>query len=110
MDDIAICWDETENKVGLRIRGELWAAFDSETGIAYSGNNHANGRAAVPSSITAKFEANRQRELIVIAHPLARIRSGIRGASMNREHAVGSCGLVPSQRASIDPGFPQRAS
>src|SRR5262245_45852274 len=57
-EDIAICWDKTESKVGLRIRGQLWAAFDSDTGAAYGGNYRADNNAEIPPEIAASFEPN----------------------------------------------------
>ena len=32
--DITVQWDAKENKVGLFIRGQLWAAFDTTTGCS----------------------------------------------------------------------------
>jgi hypothetical protein len=54
-DDLAICWDQTESKVGLRIRGSLWAAFDAKTSEAYGGNYRAGGKPEIPASILALF-------------------------------------------------------
>lgn len=54
--DIAICWNTTESKVGLFIRKQLWAVFDSETGAKYGGNYRINGRAEVPSEIADVFD------------------------------------------------------
>jgi len=56
-EDVAVCWDETESKVGLRIRGKLWAAFDATTGAAFGGNYHADSRAEIPTRIVACFES-----------------------------------------------------
>src|SRR5205823_6341887 len=40
-EDVMICWDKTETRVGLHIRGQLWAAFDANVRAAYGGNYHA---------------------------------------------------------------------
>lgn len=55
--DVAIGWDESEGKVGLLIRGTLWAAFDATTKAAYGGNYHAGSRAEIPAEIAASFES-----------------------------------------------------
>ena len=56
-EGVAICWDESEGKVGLLIQGKLWAAFDATTKAAYGGNYHAGSRAEIPTEITASFES-----------------------------------------------------
>lgn len=56
-DDIAICWDESEDRVGLLIRGRLWAAFDVATRAAYGGNYNAAGRAEIPREIMTSLES-----------------------------------------------------
>ncbi len=56
-DDVAICWDKSEGKVGLLIRGKLWAAFDGITKAAYGGSYHAGSRAEIPMEIAASFES-----------------------------------------------------
>jgi hypothetical protein len=56
-DDVVICWDAGENKVGLRIRGELWAAFDTDTGAGYGGDYDKIDQAEIPTHIAAMFEA-----------------------------------------------------
>ncbi len=55
--DVAICWDNTESKVGLRIRGNLWAAFDADSGTAYGGNYHTGSSPEIPPSVAACFES-----------------------------------------------------
>jgi hypothetical protein len=57
--DIAICWDDSESKVGLRIRGELWAAFDASTGAGYGGGYNECGQAEIPLHIAARFGSRR---------------------------------------------------
>lgn len=37
-EDISIRWDAAEKKVGLAIRGVLWAVFDAEQRSKYGGN------------------------------------------------------------------------
>ena len=55
-DEVAICWDRTETKVGLRIKGDLWAAFDADSKIGYGGNYRAGGKAEIPSAIDVLFQ------------------------------------------------------
>ena len=55
-NDIAICWDKSESKVGLRIRGQLWAVFDADTGAAYGGNYQVGGKADIPPAIATYFQ------------------------------------------------------
>lgn len=55
-DEVAISWDTTETKVGLQIKGNLWAAFDADARIGYGGNYRAGGRAEIPSAINALFQ------------------------------------------------------
>jgi len=57
-EDVAICWDKTESKVGLRIRDKLWAVFDADTGAAYGGNYERGSEAKVPPPIAACFESS----------------------------------------------------
>lgn len=56
--DVEICWDQTESKVGLRIRGSLWAVFDAGTGERYGGNYKAVANAAIPASIARCFDSS----------------------------------------------------
>lgn len=53
--DILIKWDEDENKVGLMIRGELWAAFDCH-GAKFGGDYHPDGTAKISSDIADYFQ------------------------------------------------------
>ena len=50
-DDVAISWDESESKVGLLIRGKLWAAFDAATRAAYGGNYHVGNRRIIRTEV-----------------------------------------------------------
>jgi hypothetical protein len=54
-NEIAICWDKAEKKVGLRIRGQLWAAFDADTRAAYGGNYQVGSKPDIPPAIAAYF-------------------------------------------------------
>lgn len=54
-DDLGICWDRSETKVGLRIRRRLWAAFDATTRAGYGGNYRAGATAQIPHQIDALF-------------------------------------------------------
>jgi hypothetical protein len=54
-DEIAIRWDVTEVYVGFFIRGQLWAAFHTETGESYGGNYSAGARPRIPAEIIASF-------------------------------------------------------
>lgn len=55
-DEVAICWDRTETKVGLRIKGSLWAAFDADAKIGYGGNYRVGGKAEIPPTIDVLFQ------------------------------------------------------
>lgn len=54
--DITVQWDAKENKVGLFIRGQLWAAFDTTTGAKYGGNYRHDSQADIPAEIVDAFE------------------------------------------------------
>ncbi len=54
-NDIAVSWDKAESKVGLRICGQLWAVFDTDTGAAYGGDYRAGGKADIPPEIATHF-------------------------------------------------------
>lgn len=54
-DEVAICWDRSETKVGLRIKGKLWAAFDADARKGYGGDYRAGGTAEIPPAIDASF-------------------------------------------------------
>jgi hypothetical protein len=54
--DLEIRWDSTESKVGLFIREQLWAVFDSETGARFGGNYRVHASAEMPVEVTEVFE------------------------------------------------------
>ena|SRR6266516_3924928 len=55
--DVAIRWDATDTKVGLFIRGQLWAAFDSHSGTKYGGDYRRGVPPQVPTEIGGSFES-----------------------------------------------------
>jgi hypothetical protein len=55
-DDLAIRWSADENTVGLFIRGQLWAAFNSETRAEHGGSYQAGAEPKLPSEVIAAFE------------------------------------------------------
>lgn len=56
-EDVSIRWDDGESKVGLFIRGQLWAAFDAQANGKYGGNYRPDVEAEIPSEIGAAFES-----------------------------------------------------
>lgn len=56
-NDLVICWDRTETKVGLKIGGKLWAAFDAKTMMGFGGSYRAGAAAQIPDEIVELFEA-----------------------------------------------------
>ena len=54
-DDIRVEWDPTETRVGLLIRGQLWAAFDSVARVRYGGDYNPNGQPEIPTKIMQSF-------------------------------------------------------
>jgi hypothetical protein len=52
--DVLISWGQEEANVGLIIRGQLWAAFDSK-GTKYGGDYRRGGVAKIPSVIADSF-------------------------------------------------------
>jgi hypothetical protein len=54
--DIAVEWDRSETKVGLLIRGKLWAAFD-EAVEAYGGHYDQGTEPNIPVQIKTAFAA-----------------------------------------------------
>ena len=54
-EDTSIRWNATESQVGLFIRGQLWAVFDSTTGAKYGGDYCANAKPLVPLEMAATF-------------------------------------------------------
>jgi hypothetical protein len=56
--DIAIRWTQDGGKVGLFIKGDLWAIFDAERGTKHGGNYRAQGRPALePGACDGFFPA-----------------------------------------------------
>ncbi len=55
--DIAIRWDPSEGKVGLFIHGQLWAAFDIDSGEKYGGNYQVGTQPNIPLDIIGAFES-----------------------------------------------------
>jgi hypothetical protein len=54
-EDIAIRWNATESEVGLFIREQLWAVFDSRTGAKYGGDYCTNAKPLIPLEVIATF-------------------------------------------------------
>jgi len=55
-DEVAVRWDTAENKVGLFIRGRLWAAFDAVTKAKHGGNYHSTEQPTIPLEIARSFD------------------------------------------------------
>lgn len=55
--DVSVRWEPAENKVGLFIRGVLWAVFDSHR-MKYGGNYKAGSSPSVPSETARAFDRN----------------------------------------------------
>ncbi len=53
--DIAIRWNPTEGKVGLFIKGELWAAFDAIRQAKYGGNYEPGVKPGLPLEVRRDF-------------------------------------------------------
>jgi hypothetical protein len=53
--DISICWDSEEQKVGLFIKGVLWAAFDCGRRTKYGGSYKPGGKPSLPSGADVGF-------------------------------------------------------
>jgi len=54
--DVKILWDPSERYVGLLIRSQLWAAFDTKTGAKYGGDYRVNTRPALPTEVISIFD------------------------------------------------------
>lgn len=54
-EDIDIRWDAAEKNVGLFIRRQLWAAFDSKTRAKFGGNYRPGVRPVIPEEISSAF-------------------------------------------------------
>jgi hypothetical protein len=46
--EIAVRWDAADEKVGLFIRGTLWAVFEISSGKKYGGNYRVGGAPQIP--------------------------------------------------------------
>jgi hypothetical protein len=55
-DDITIRWSADERMVGLFVRSQLWAAFDSKTRTKHGGNYQTSTQPTIPSEIGDTFE------------------------------------------------------
>jgi hypothetical protein len=53
--DIGIRWTANEDAVGLFIRSELWAAFDSKTGAKFGGDYRPGSLPVIPSEVSHSF-------------------------------------------------------
>ena len=49
--DVQLGWDAGERYVGLFIRNQLWAAFDTRTGAKYGGDYQPNAVSTVPAEV-----------------------------------------------------------
>ena|SRR5256885_16790674 len=54
-NDIVIKWNCNQDRVGLFIKGKLWAAFDADPRAKYGGNYSAGGHPQVPPSVARDF-------------------------------------------------------
>lgn len=55
--DITIGWDSKEEKVGLFIRGKLWAVYDVAHSSKYGGDYDPEATPGLPSWIVEEFAA-----------------------------------------------------
>jgi hypothetical protein len=55
--DISIHWTHDEEKVGLFIRGVLWAVFDTRNNCKYGGGYRINQKPTLPAELIRDFEA-----------------------------------------------------
>ena len=54
-DDVAVEWDRTERRVGVFIKGQLWAAFD-QFGGRYGGRYRPDEEPAISDDIVEEFK------------------------------------------------------
>jgi len=54
--DVAVRWTRNHLRVGLFIRGELWAVFDTDRKTKFGGNYRARTRPALSSAAREGFE------------------------------------------------------
>jgi hypothetical protein len=55
--DISVRWDRQETRVGLFIRGVLWAVFDT-AGSKYGGEYNPNARPVIPPEVVVGFRVS----------------------------------------------------
>jgi hypothetical protein len=55
-DEVKVRWNRLQNKVGLSIRGAIWALFDIATGEKYGGNYRARTTASLPPNMINEFD------------------------------------------------------
>lgn len=55
--DLAVRWDLKEERVGLFIRGQLWAVFDGHERTKYGGNYRSGAHPALSPEIVRSFNA-----------------------------------------------------
>lgn len=53
--DVSVRWDSEEQKVGLFIKGVLWAAFDCTRRTKYGGSYKLGGKPSLPSGAEVGF-------------------------------------------------------
>jgi len=58
--DVSVCWNASGEIAGLRIRGELWAAFDQH-GRAYGGSFGRQNVPRIPPEVIGRFNAESGR-------------------------------------------------
>lgn len=58
---LLVRWDETEERVGLFIRGELWAVFDARDGSRAGGNYLPGTMPSIPSGLSRGFGGTLQQ-------------------------------------------------
>ena len=53
--DVVVRWDDSEKRVGLLIRRELWAVFDAEAKTKYGGDYLPQAKSTVSAEIARLF-------------------------------------------------------
>ena len=53
--DVDVRWNNVESVVGLFIEGQLWAAFDGNSGAKYGGDYRKDAPPQIPSEISEAF-------------------------------------------------------
>lgn len=54
--DISIRWNDEENLVSLRIKDDIWAAFDCESKSKYGGNYFPGARPKLPPDVLRRLQ------------------------------------------------------